>query len=429
MMKTIVDTPEFTTWLLGELPHDQAAAMERTVAADPALQLAALEQQLFLQNVSVMMGGAQEALEPRQREKIMSAARSQVADDIIAMPQKRSTHSWGWISLATAAVAVIGVWIGMQNPLKPGKNSVAWDEVTREIALLPSNAPGFPEENQGQPSQAATAVGGTSASSQRDVLLTRQPDEYLRVMAQRIASEPLPAATELPALRERGFVEAQQHPLAPLPLHVGTASWNWVKRSITEEQKLPHASLVRTEEIINAFRFDAGQELRNQDCVVRAEGFIISAQRSRLMISLRNQSNSAQLVSWTYQPRADLRYRLVGFGVPSHVVKTNELLAAGGSVNLMLEIETANPADGLGELVVIAGGQESKLPIVVTASPSTEAAFFSLVVNYATWLRDPQSDSSNLAQAILEQEVLSPTPEQMMVFSIIKKSLALKSSE
>ena len=66
-MKPIVDSPEFTAWLLGELPSEDAAAMERAVAADPAAQLAAREQQQFFQEIGMLMGGAQTQLDGRQR--------------------------------------------------------------------------------------------------------------------------------------------------------------------------------------------------------------------------------------------------------------------------------------------------------------------------------------------------------------------------
>ena len=426
MMKTIVDTPEFTAWLLGELPHEQASAMERTVAADPALQLAAREQQQFLQSFSSLMGGAQETLDARQREKIMSAARTSVSDVIVAMPQKRSSQSWGWISLATAAVAVVGVWIGVQNPLKLGKDTVAWDEVTREIALLASDAPGFPEGGSSNASQAPTAVGGNTASAQRDALLSRQPDEFLRVTAQRIAAEPLPTAAELPLHRERGFVDASSNPRAPLPLHVSTASWNWIKRSIAEQHQLPHPSLVRAEEIINSFRLGTGQELQHNGCVLRADQISLSSQRSRLIVSLRNESNSSQSVQWSFMPPSDSRYRLVGFGSASSSTKTSQLLAAGASVTIMLEVDMVNAANGLGELMIASGGTEQTLPIVASPQPSQDAAFFSLLVDYTTWLRQPQEDSASLKNAVNAMEYQSPTAEQLMALSIMKKSLLIK---
>jgi len=424
-MKTIVDTPEFTAWLLGELPEADAATMARAVAVDPALELAAREQQQFLQQVTGLLGGSQESLDARQREKIMRAARSQAADNIVVLPQKHSGRGWGWISLATAAVAVVGVWIGFHNPLKPGNGHLAVEDVTREIALLPSDAAGFPEENSTGQGNAATAVGGTSAASQRDALQTRQPDEYMQVIAKRIAIEPLPTATELPLIRERGFVDASQHPLAPLPLHVGTASWNWIKRSITEEQKLPHPSMVRAEEMINAFSFDAGQQLAQNKCIVRAESFAYGSDRARVIVSLHNSGNSAEQVSWGFIPMAGSRYRLIGFGSSVPGSKTSALLPAGGSVTLMLEIESASLTDRVGELLFTVAGKENRLPIARSDQPSTQAAYFSLLSDFASWLRSPKSSSTALQQSIQFLEMLNPSAEQMTALSLMKKAFIL----
>lgn len=424
MMKTIVDTPEFTAWLMGELPVDEAASMARTVAADPALELAAREQQQFLQSLTGLLGGSQETLNSRQREKIMSAARVQASDVIVPLPQRNAGRGWGWISLATAAVAVVGVWLGYQNPLKPGNGGLAFEEVTREIALLPTDAVGFPNDSAQETS--TTAVGGNTATAQRDALLTRQPDEFMRVMANRIATEPLPTAAELPGVRERGFVDAQKHPLAPLPVHVGTASWNWVKRSITEQQALPHASLVRSEEIINAFHFAAGQELSANGLVVRAEGFTNRADRARVIVSVRNDARSAQSFSWSYQPSAEARYRIVGFGAPSTSAAGGTMLPAGGTVTLMLEVESSSLQDGLGAILLTSGVQERRLPLTMAASTSTEAVFFSLLTDFATWLRKPTAAPSELQNSIqsLEQQTLSA--EQMTALSIMKKALVFE---
>jgi hypothetical protein len=424
-MKTIVDTPEFTAWLLGELPEADAATMARAVAVDPALELAAREQQQFLQQVTGLLGGSQESLDARQREKIMRAARSQAADHIVALPQKQSGRGWGWISLATAAVAVVGVWIGFQNPLKTGKGHLTVKDVTREIALLPSDAPGFPEANSTEQGNAATAVGGTSAATQRDALLTRQPDEYMQVIAKRIAIEPLPSATELPAIRERGFVDAAQHPLAPLPLHVGMASWNWIKRSITEEQKLPHPSMVRAEEIINAFPFEAGQQLAQNNCILRTESFAQGRDRARVVVSLRNAGNTAQQVTWGFVPMAGSRYRLIGFGSSVPGSKMSGLLPAGGSVTLMLEIESALLTDRSGELLFTVAGQENRLPLTLSNQPSTQAAYFSLLSDFASWLRSPKSSTSELQQMVESLETLNPSVEQMTALSLMKKAFIL----
>lgn len=424
MMKTIVDTPEFTAWLMGELPVEDAAAMARTVAADPALELAAREQQQFLQQLTGLLGGSQETLDARQRDKIMSAARSQAEDVIVALPQRNSGRGWGWISLATAAVAVVGVWLGYQNPLKPNSGGLALEEVTREIALLPSDAAGFPDDSaQGNDS---TAVGGNAAAAaQREALLTRQPNEFMRVMANRIATEPLPTAAELPVLSERGLIEQVKHPLAVLPIHAGTASWHWIKRSITEEQKFPHASLVRSEEIINAFAFTSGQVMNHKSFVLHAQGFIRSSgNRARIVLSLSNEGKSAAPMAWQYLPPAGSRYRLIGFAAPSSSTKVPAILAAGSRVTLMLEVEGDFEQELLGSIKLRSGDEEKQMPLSLSFE-TLDTAFFSLLVDFSAWLRQPQSGANEISLRIAALEAGALTAEQMTALSIMKKALNL----
>jgi hypothetical protein len=421
MMKTIVDTPEFTAWLLGELPADEAAAMERAVAADSALQISAREQQQFFHSLSGMMGGAQTTLDARQREKIMNTVRSE--SNVIALPAGRAQKKqpWGWITLATAALAVMGVWIGSHNPRKPGTGTLAFEEVTREIALLPSTAPAFPGDSGQTP--VATAVGGNSvALARRDDLLMRHPSEFLRVAATRIASEPLPSPAELPALPERGFIEQAKHPQAVLPLYVGTASWHWIKRSITEQQQLPHASLVRSEEIINAFGFSAGQVLESESCVLHAQGFAHQGNRARIILQLSNKSQTAAPVSWMYEAPAGCRYRLIGFAAPATAAKSSAVLPAGGRISLMLELETESPIDAMGAILLKAGDGEKRLAVSMSP-PSQDAAFFSLLADFSAWLCQPDQAAAPMLQRIAALESGSLSTEQSTALSIMRKTL------
>jgi hypothetical protein len=425
-MKTTVDSPEFTAWLLGELPREQAAAFERAVAADPAMQLAAREQQQFLQQVSGLLGGSPESLDGRQREKILSAARSRGSAEVLVMPVSRGTRSWGWITLATAAVAVMGVWLGWQNPLKTGKGSISLQEVTREIALLPTDAAGFPQDASGASSGTTTAVGGGNVSAQRDALWNRQPDEYLRVIAKRIAADPLPSAAELPVLRERGFVEASQHPLAPLPLRVGTASWSWIKRSILEQQTLPHPSMVRVEEVINAFVLPSGNEATVAGCTARTLLIDSSATTKRVLLSLHNGTRSPQSIEWSYLAPAGSRYRLVGFGAGTMQAAAAAALPQGTSVLVMLEVQQPAAGSVWGDLRFRIAEQEGSLPVESGHGDAVDAGFFSLLVDYCAWLRQPDSSQTTLLEAMTRLETQALTPEQLTAVSLMKKSLALK---
>ena len=103
-MKTKLDDPQWTAWLLGELGSQEAAEMERAVAADPALQMAAREQQEFLSQLTTLMGGEVQSLEARQRDAILRSARNQDATvhapaNVVTMPQK-PFRGWAWVSMA-----------------------------------------------------------------------------------------------------------------------------------------------------------------------------------------------------------------------------------------------------------------------------------------------------------------------------------------
>ncbi len=426
-MKITVDSPEFTAWLLGELPREQAAAVELAIAADPALQVAAREQQQFLQQMSGLLGGSPQALDGRQREKILNAARSRDAVDQVVVPISRSTRSWAWVSLATAALAVMGVWVGWQNPLKAGKGTLSLQEVTREIALLPADAAGFPQESSGSSSGTTTAVGGGNSAAQRDALWNREPNEYLRVMAKRIAADPLPTAAELPVLRDRGFVEASQHPVAPLPLRIGTSSWSWIKRSVLEQQKLPHPSMVRVEEVINAFSLPSGTEETVAGYTARALLIDPSSTSStkRVLLNLYHADQSSQAIEWSFVAPTGSRYRLVGFGAGNSQAATAVSLPQGASVLVMLEVQQVASDVTWGEVRWRVAGQEGVLPIQSGAGDDVDASFFSLLVDYCSWLRQPSEPQQSLRETLDQLETKSLTSEQRTAVSLMKKSFSL----
>ena len=426
-MKPIVDSPEFTAWLLGELPSEDAAAMERAVAADPAAQLAAREQQQFFQEIGMLMGGAQTQLDGRQREKIMCAARHRDATNVIPMPVKSASRHWGIIAIATAAVAVVGVWLGWQNPLKGGGASLAFEDVSREIALLPADAGNFPVDTAAGEPVGATAVGGTTAQKQRDELWNRQPDEYLSLVAKRIASEPLPIPSELPLPRERGFVSAAQHPTAALPLRVGTASWSWVKRSIIEQGKLPHAALIRPEEIIQAFALTHKNPSPHGSVSLQAFALPSSAPEGRdiLLLSLHNFGKQAEVISWSYQAPVGSRYRLIGFGAGSASSGTVTSLAAGASVQVMLELDRSAASRDFGTLLLRDRGKEST-SVVTPASDLVQAKFFRLLFDYMHWLKKKDQSDNFIIEQIDSIQGENLSSEQQTALGVMRKSLKMK---
>lgn len=422
-MKTSPDHPDFTAWLMGELPHEQATALEREIAADPAMQLVATEQQEFLQQLTQWMGGSLESLDARRREKILRAARQRDESPVVALAARPRNRSWGWISLATAALAIIGAWIGWQFPLQGEKGNIAFDDVTREIALLPSDAPGFPSESSAMPGS-TTAVGGSSILQQREEMWTRKPDQYMQQVAKRLASGPIPAPSELPAPKDRGFVSASQHPVAPLPLRVGTASWSWVKRSIVEHGHLPNPSLVRPEEMINAFKFSSGEYVFCEGLTIKALALPRDGGYQKILLSMRNGSQKAIATDWSYQSPEKCRYRLIGFGVSSNASHPVRVIGANSSVTLMLELDLSSDQSDLGKVSCRVAGLEKSLIVSPSVKATADASFFSLLTNYISWLKNPNERPSPLHEQAnaLESENLSE--DQLLALSIMKKSFA-----
>lgn len=422
-MKTSPDHPDFTAWLMGELPHEQATALEREIASDPAMQLVATEQQEFLQQLTQWMGGSQESLDARRREKILRAARQRDETPVVALSARPRNRSWGWISLATAALAIIGAWIGWQFPLQGGKGNIAFDDVTREIALLPSDAQGFPSESSATP-DSTTAVGGSSLQQQRDEMWTRKPDQYMQQVAKRLASGPIPTPSELPATQDRGFVSASEHPVAPLPLRVGTASWSWVKRSIVEQGRLPHPSLVRPEEMINAFEFSSGEYVFCQGLTIKALALPRDGGFQKILLSLRNGSQKAIATEWSYHGPQKCRYRLIGFGVSSSASHPATVIGANSSVTVMLELDLASDQSDLGQVSCRVAGVEKSLMVLPGVKATADASFFSLLTNYISWLRNPNERHSPLHEQANALESQNLSEDQRLALSIMKKSFA-----
>jgi hypothetical protein len=319
----------------------------------------------------------------------------------------------------------------MQFPFKGGMSHLTYEDVTREIALLPSEAPGFPNDSSSAAATHTTAVGGSSVQQQKEDMSSRQPDEYMRLVAQRIANSPIPTPSELAVPRERGFVSSIRSPRAPLPLRVGTASWSWVKRSIIEHGRLPHPSLVRVEEIINAFEFRSDDMVFCQGLTMQALALPSdkSNQRKRILLGLRNGSRKPVVAEWLYQPVAGDGYRLFGFGFPSSSSTSVSTIAPGSSVVLMLELDQPTNRSDMGQVLCRVGGLEKSLTVASRGKSDSDAAFFSLLADYAQWLSNPAQSDSSLRDAMNSVESQNLSENQRTALSVIKKSLPLRENQ
>ncbi len=263
-------------------------------------------------------------------------------------------------------------------------------------------------------------------------------DLFLRKVAERLSSSPLPQEAELPPLRPRGSVSASETPDLPLPVHAGRASLGWITRAILQERKRPPAAAVRPEEILNHFALrPAGAAAISQGVALSTESASCPWKPSAtlLLVSFRGASGSASDVTATFKadPANVRAYRLLGFA-PVTGLELSPLptrLPAKTITSLVIEIEPSTAAGDLGSIEWSVNGK-SAAPITLTrhddADPSDDARFAALVCTYAQWLaREPSGmiDAYLLAALARETAAKDLPADRLDFLNLIDRSLDL----
>lgn len=445
-MKLHPEDPRLTAWLLGELSAEEAAAVERAVAADPALQLAAKEigntQQLLIDSLS----HAAPSLLPRQRDLILQAAREaerQSSQATEAPVAARKPVPWLFPLAAAAVLAFAAITLlnlPSTEPRTTGndtKKPAADDRLPMEVALLPAPAPADSANRSNNPRPAASN-GLANASEARTRAMQENGDLFLRKVAERLADAPLPPAGTLPPLARRSSANPIEQPDLALPVHAGRASLGWITRSIRGEKKLPPSDSVRLEEILNHF------PLRPAGAATVARGVTLSSETIAcpwkpssvlLLVSFRGAADSARDVAATFKanPASVRAYRLLGFapvaGVPSGPLPSR--LPPKTITSLVIEIEPAAPQGNLAAIEWSVAGQAAptlSLSRSADAEPSDDARFAALVCTYAQWLtgESPELIDADLLTA-LARECASANlaAERTDFLSLVDQSLKL----
>lgn len=404
------EDPRLTAFLLGELPADEAAAIERAIAADPALALSLKELENVQKLLSNTLAPDTACLLPRQRDAILRAARH--ADEggkIVPLPSQRRSAKSILIPLAAAALITLAVFLILRLPAgspptanKPPSTEEAEGGLPLEVALLP--APG-PVDSGAAPSDARpTAASNLAKSAETHSAALREDSEnFLQKVADRLSKTPLPDEKSLPPLRPRAPVNAADHPVLALPVLAGRSSLGWVAHSIRDQHKRPPASAVRLEEVLNQFT------LRPAGAAAIAQGVTLSTETmscpwkpssTLLLVSFRGHKDAARDINASFRadPAATRRYRLLGFssvpGVTAGPLPTR--LPAQGITTLVIEVEPTGTSSKLGSIEWAVAGQAAP-PVLLTrqpdAEPSDDARFAALVCTFALWL---SGDSSGL---------------------------------
>jgi hypothetical protein len=238
------------------------------------------------------------------------------------------------------------------------------------------------------------------------------------------ASPPNPAATtdpsEASAIVHRGAVIAADFPTLELPVQVANFSFDWVKKSIRTQQKLPPKSAVRLEEILNHYplQFAGAAAIAGSSAKNVEPGHLASLTTETLPCPWK-PSATLLLISLSGNPHADceikiafhantenvFRYRLLGFaavsGAQTHPLPTK--VAADTTTLLAVEIESKRLGTSLGHLEWTTNGIAAPaIPLShhLDSEPSDDARFATLVCSFSQWLSGDQT-------GVLDAEIVS----------------------
>jgi hypothetical protein len=440
-MKLHPEDPRLTAFLLGELPAADAAAVERAIAADPALQIALREIESVQILLTDTLSTQPQSLLPRQRNQILLAARqAEQSDEPIRLPSHRASHKPMLVPLAAAAIIALGIYvlILIPSPKKGGTTAdkdKTSDEIPMEIALLPAPGPADTSSSTGQTTPAAS--GDTAAAQTR--LMKETGDDFLEMVQRRLASAPPPAADQLPALRVRGSVSASHHPTLALPVQSGRASLGWITHSIRNNRKFPSPNAVRIEEILNHFTIrPTGPAAVHQGVTLSTETLPCpwKPSASLLIVSIRGAAKEAKNITASYQAETSnvWRYRLLGYSITGGSVQGRlpSLLPAGAITTLALEIEPSSTQQDFGSIEWLVNGKPA--PAVPVSrdnerEPSDDARFAALLCSFAQWLSGEPSglvDVEMVAALARELATDAMPADRADLLNLIDQSLHLE---
>lgn len=413
-MKLEPDDPRLTAHILGELPPGEAREIERAIAADPALGLAAAEVQAFERLLSSTLAGKSDTLSPRQRGTILTRARTIDSGAPALRPRRRITP---WLApLAAAAAILITIQFLLQRGGSTSTGGLAGGEDggAERVSMLP--APG--------PIDASAPRRGGNPAAPPDVAALQVADNH-------------------PDLRFRGPVSAAHHPTLQLPIRSGSASHAWVSNAILTRGVLPGPDAVRAEELLNHFTLrPVGASAIHQGLTLTVETLRCPWKPSATLavVNLRGSRESAHQVAakWNANPANVWRYRLLGHAIPVDETAARPLpstLEAASDHTVVLEIEPAsNGQREFGSIEWTVDGIAAP-ELAVTADPdqlpSADSRFAALVCAFTEWLVHrgvTTVDTDMLAALSREVAADDPATERLEFLELIARAILIANS-
>jgi hypothetical protein len=369
-----------SAYLLGELTTEDAAEIDRAVAADPSIRVTLDELQKTTSYLFGTFGGSMDQkLLPSQRQQVLRAGRDadQKGKVVELASARRSMRPWLTGLAAAAAITVAALVLNRMGGGGDGGVSGQWSD---EIALLPMPGP-----------SAGESLMMPGKGSQAEVEMSRQMDArgsaFLGEVARKLEQVRLPEVDRLPLATElSGYSNA---PALRLPVVVGQSSPVWVNRWLQERDELPPKRLVRVEEFVNSVSLrhsekvaGLGYAVELMDCPWKKGSRLVAVQLAAGAedlsgLEVRSLSDVARRVVGSFSRRADS-------GLPA-------ILPAGRSTLVLIELESAGEDPGTIELRHSNGMQVVALPADPPA-PTPEMARAVAMAGYALWLRSEISD-------------------------------------
>lgn len=423
-MKLHPEDPRLTAYLLGELPADEVDAVERAIAADPALQAALRELENVRNVLADTLAPTSCALLLNQRETILQASR-QVAP---LTDRGRSWKPWR-IPLAAAAAMVLAIII-----FASGSNLRKHDSASNPPV---SESPRQPDAPKPELNLLPTPESADTANAP--------------------AAPPAPPANFAPpSLHGGSSVAALDFPTLALPIQTGNFSLGRIREIIRSERRLPPHDSVRLEEILNSFALRPNgltgvaripatawhPDNRSDGTTTHAATIATEIlacpwkpSASLVLISIRGNPHSDCQVKAVFRANSEnVRcYRLLGFSPiegESHSSLPDKL-PAKAITTLAIEVEPSTSKGEFGSIEWSVNDQPAApIPLTRSASvePSDDARFAALVCTYAQWLAGEASGMIDVELlAALARETTSETmPEDRADFlKLIDQSLNL----
>lgn len=330
-MKPHQKDTKLTDYALGELPPEEAAAMERAISADPALRAAFVETEDMCKGLVDALGGIKERLQPRQRDTIRRVAHQAARQGEVEILSSHRQARKAWIApLAAAAVIIGGIFLltFIQKPADTG-------------GTKPVSANNDPVKG-----------GGLEGPSDQGNVIR-------------------------------------------LPLKVSGKSLSQIMDAIRGENRMPTKSEVRIPEMLNAFPLRAnGSVALWHGCKLGVE-ILPSPWKpsaSLVFVEIQGANDSARGLSVEYHAEEGvvIDHRLIGYPPRKSDSKPNLLSEVDANSRMLLVIEVESRDLRLGSLHGSVGGREvSTLPLVrePEREPSDDARFATLVCAFGLWLR------------------------------------------